>query len=146
MDNRKKIKQANEMKITKFEDFKIDENIKKTDDVLSTYWDDNVLTNRQQIALEAGLSKDDANKKSDELSDDKKKKLLNYFSDENFNEEVNPIISNKGKYPELDKLVQRLADEFSEKINEEVQNIKSKMPYKAQYVLEEVIKDLQSRV
>lgn len=61
-------------------------------------------------------------------------------------EDVNSIISDKGKYPELDKLVARLAEEFAEKINKETKNIKSKMPYKAQYVLEEIIKDLKERV
>lgn len=51
-----------------------------------------------------------------------------------------------GKYPELDKLVEIIADEVSENINAKIEAVESKMPYKAQYVLEEVIKNLQARV
>ncbi len=49
-------------------------------------------------------------------------------------------------YPELDTEAARIADEVAGMINEVAPTIKSEMPYKAQYILEEVIKDLQERV
>ena len=49
-------------------------------------------------------------------------------------------------YPELIKIAKEIADETVEEINEEVQDVKSKMPYKAQFVLEEVVRDLESRI
>ena len=50
------------------------------------------------------------------------------------------------KYPELRKIADKIADETAEKINKEVKDVKSKMPYKAQWVLEEVVKDLEERI
>jgi len=55
-------------------------------------------------------------------------------------------IAGSGKYPELDKLVKPISDMCAKTINKKISTIKSKMPYKAQYVLEEVIKELQDRV
>ena len=50
------------------------------------------------------------------------------------------------KYPELRKIADKIADETAEKINQEVKDVKSKMPYKAQWVLEEVVRDLENRI
>lgn len=50
------------------------------------------------------------------------------------------------KYPELRTIVDRLSREFVTKINAEAGKVKSEMPYKAQWILEELIKDLQQRV
>jgi hypothetical protein len=50
------------------------------------------------------------------------------------------------KYPELQKIADKIADETAENINKEVKDVKSNMPYKAQWVLEEVVKDLKNRI
>ena len=50
------------------------------------------------------------------------------------------------KYPEFEKLVMEIVEEVCEKINNKAINIKSKMPYKTQFTLEEVIKKLEERV
>jgi hypothetical protein len=50
------------------------------------------------------------------------------------------------KYPELQKIADKISDETAEKINQEVRDVKSNMPYKAQWVLEEVVKDLTNRI
>ena len=51
------------------------------------------------------------------------------------------------RYPEFNELIAKIVNAVAEKINAEAPKIKSQdMPYKCQYVLEEVIKDLQSRV
>lgn len=51
------------------------------------------------------------------------------------------------KYPELDKIAVDIADKTAVLINKSVKNVKSNMPYKAQYVLEEeVIKILEDAV
>jgi len=53
----------------------------------------------------------------------------------------------QGKYKPLEDLASKLADEFSERINEEAPKVDCPaMPYKVQFVLEEVIKILESRV
>lgn len=49
-------------------------------------------------------------------------------------------------YPELDNLASKIADDTADAINKSVKGVKSSMPYKAQYVLEEVVKDLKSRI
>lgn len=49
-------------------------------------------------------------------------------------------------YPELDNLASKIADDTADAINKSVKGVKSPMPYKAQYVLEEVVKDLKSRI
>ncbi len=56
------------------------------------------------------------------------------------------LFESSGKYPELDKLVIELSNKFAEEINNAVKDIESKMLYKAQYVLEDVAKNLQERV
>lgn len=53
---------------------------------------------------------------------------------------------NVEKYPELRKIADRIAEKTAVMINTEIQKVSSKMPYKAQWVLEEVIRDLESRV
>jgi hypothetical protein len=53
---------------------------------------------------------------------------------------------NVEKYPELRKIADRIAEKTAVMINAEIKKVSSKMPYKAQWVLEEVIKDLESRV
>ena len=50
------------------------------------------------------------------------------------------------KYPELDEIVKEIADHTCAEINKRVKDVKSEMPYRQQYVLEEVIEILQSRV
>lgn len=50
------------------------------------------------------------------------------------------------KYEELRVIVDRIARDVAMKINAETAKVKSDMPYKAQWVLEELIKDLEQRV
>jgi hypothetical protein len=50
------------------------------------------------------------------------------------------------KYPELDDIAKGLAYEVSMEINKRTAAVTSEMPYKAQYVLEELIKLLQQKV
>lgn len=50
------------------------------------------------------------------------------------------------RYPEFKELVNKLANEVSEKINKEAKKIESEMTYKCQFVLEELIRELESRV
>jgi len=49
-------------------------------------------------------------------------------------------------YPELQKIAKDIAKQTGALINNKVKNIESEMPYKAQYVLEELIKILQAAV
>jgi hypothetical protein len=50
------------------------------------------------------------------------------------------------QYPELDKIALKLANETIRKINKEAHQVKSEMPYKAQYILEEMIRHLEEAV
>jgi hypothetical protein len=51
------------------------------------------------------------------------------------------------KHPELDNAAMKLANDLCQKINQVAPTIEDNtMPYKAQYILEEVIKQLQKRV
>jgi hypothetical protein len=50
------------------------------------------------------------------------------------------------KYPELDALAMKIAKAVCVSINTETSSIESKMPYKAQYVLEELIHILERSV
>lgn len=50
------------------------------------------------------------------------------------------------KYPEFKALVDQVVYDASSKINDLAPQIKSDMPYKTQFVLEEVIRELQTRV
>jgi hypothetical protein len=61
----------------------------------------------------------------------------------------NEIMKSGGKveqYPELRKIADKIADETAIKINNSVKTVSSKMPYKAQWVLEEVVRELESRI
>lgn len=58
----------------------------------------------------------------------------------------NEILYGLDRYPEFRSLVEKLKLETIAKINIKVQDIKSDMPYKAQFVLEELIRELQDRV
>lgn len=50
------------------------------------------------------------------------------------------------KYPELDRLANILASNTCWLINSCVRDIEAETPYKAQYILEQVIKLLEDRV
>jgi hypothetical protein len=50
------------------------------------------------------------------------------------------------KYPKLDIIAEKLSRHIANMITIEVLDVESKMPYKAQYVLEELIKKLQNKV
>lgn len=50
------------------------------------------------------------------------------------------------KYPELDEIAKEIAIDVITKCNSKTRDIKSEMPYKAQFVLEEVIKILEDLV
>lgn len=50
------------------------------------------------------------------------------------------------KYPELDEIATEIACDVAAKCNSKTRNIKSEMPYKAQYVLEMVIQNLEKLV
>ena len=50
------------------------------------------------------------------------------------------------KYSALDALIPELYAEVAKRINELAEGIESAMPYKAQYILEELIKELQEAV
>ena len=64
----------------------------------------------------------------------KAKKFIGEYKKENSN------------FPELDKVSLELAHVVSKEINKRVKSIKSEMPYKAQYVLEELIRHLEEMV
>lgn len=68
-----------------------------------------------------------------------------------FNSEPDPSIHEdidvpESRYPELQAVVDELVPIVSDMINQRVESVESSMPYKAQWVLEELIKELQSRV
>jgi hypothetical protein len=50
------------------------------------------------------------------------------------------------KYPELEMIARRLADDCSAAINRNTAGVVSEMPYRAQYTLERIIRILESRV
>ena len=55
-------------------------------------------------------------------------------------------VDGQKQYPELDELARNIAQEIGRMINGSVFQIKSEMPYKSQYVLEEVIRHLEAAV
>jgi hypothetical protein len=59
---------------------------------------------------------------------------------------ISEQINNKKEYPELQKIAKEIAINVGQQINQKVKNVKSEMPYKAQHVLEELIKILQKAV
>lgn len=50
------------------------------------------------------------------------------------------------RYPELETIADELADDVARNINARVREVDSEMPYKAQYVLEVLIRLLEERV
>ena len=50
------------------------------------------------------------------------------------------------KYPELYSISEEVAQMVATEINQRVQSVESEMPYKAQYVLEELIRILEAAV
>lgn len=52
----------------------------------------------------------------------------------------------EARYPELRKLARDIAQETCQTINARTKDVVSEMPYKAQFVLEEVIKILEASV
>jgi hypothetical protein len=50
------------------------------------------------------------------------------------------------KYPELESIVDVIVDNACNLINQLTRDVKSEMPYKQQWVLEEVARMLQGRV
>lgn len=63
------------------------------------------------------------------------------------NAEEDEILESQSKqYPELMQIVEILADEVSIKINQAALEVQTEMPYKEQWILEELIKVLQERV
>lgn len=50
------------------------------------------------------------------------------------------------RYPEFAEVVGKISDMVINTINEEKDKIESEMPYKAQFILEEVIKSLKEKV
>ena len=52
-------------------------------------------------------------------------------------------ISEAKKYPELDKIVVKLSNEFKSRINQEIKNIDSDVNNKAEYVAQEISKVLE---
>lgn len=57
-----------------------------------------------------------------------------------------PSIPASVKYPELDEIAVKLANDICAKINAEARTVESAMPYKAQHILEEIIKILEARI
>jgi hypothetical protein len=56
------------------------------------------------------------------------------------------LLTGLERYPEFRELVLTISNEVAVKINELAPNIKSEMPYKQQFVLEEVIRNLEERI
>jgi hypothetical protein len=50
------------------------------------------------------------------------------------------------KYPELDEIAKEIACNTLAQCNAKTRDVKSEMPYRAQYVLEEIIKHLEGAV
>ena len=55
-------------------------------------------------------------------------------------------VDGQKQYPELDEIARDIAQEIGRMINGSVVKIESEMPYKAQYVLEEIIRHLEAAV
>lgn len=60
--------------------------------------------------------------------------------------DFDPTLTSAQRYPELAEVSMRLANEVCVKINAEARLVESAMPYKAQFILEEMIKILEERV
>jgi len=55
-------------------------------------------------------------------------------------------VDGQKQYPALDEIARDIAQEIGRMINGSVVKIESEMPYKVQYVLEEVIRHLEAAV
>jgi hypothetical protein len=60
--------------------------------------------------------------------------------------EHEPPLMGLKRYPEFKPLVDKIVVSVIREINAEAHKIQSEMPYKAQFTLEEVIRELQDRV
>lgn len=56
------------------------------------------------------------------------------------------VVEGTDKYPELTAIAKKLSESVARQINDLTKDVKSEMPYKAKYVLEEVIKLLEEKV
>jgi hypothetical protein len=56
------------------------------------------------------------------------------------------IVPAKEQYPELWEIAKTIAKEAAIKINAEAQTVESKMPYKAQMILEFVVEILEAKI
>jgi len=63
-----------------------------------------------------------------------------------FNKQEDEMNSFIKEYPELMKIARKIAKQTIETINKESKTVDSKMPYKAQFILEEIIKILEESV
>lgn len=54
-----------------------------------------------------------------------------------------PVIE---RFPKLDNIAEQIANQVFFQINQRVKDTKTNTPYKAQYILEELIKRLETRV
>jgi len=54
--------------------------------------------------------------------------------------------SQQSRYPELYSISEEVAQQVLKEINQRVQSVESKMPYKAQWTLEELIEILKAAV
>jgi hypothetical protein len=57
-----------------------------------------------------------------------------------------PFISGEKKYPELYDIAKKITRETAIRINEEAKIVKSEMPYKAQMILEFVVRLLEEKI
>jgi hypothetical protein len=74
------------------------------------------------------------------------KTIEKYLKEEFRNDMENQKTVALKKYPELMKLANRIAKDVAKEINKEAPKIKSEMPYRQQFVLEEVINILRGWV
>lgn len=65
---------------------------------------------------------------------------------EKLTESGEPPLMDLQRYPEFKPLVDKLVHSVILEINAEARKIESEMPYKAQFTLEEVIRELEERV
>ncbi|HEY4755786.1 MAG TPA: hypothetical protein VIH28_07015 [Ignavibacteriaceae bacterium] len=68
---------------------------------------------------------------------------LKYVNDNYY--KVKPLIGLE-RYPEFKEVVAKIASQVCKEIKKEAKNVDSEMPYKEQFILEELIQNLQDRV
>jgi hypothetical protein len=76
------------------------------------------------------------------------KKFENYTEEERDNglDSKGKPISGGDRYPELAYIARQISKDVVAKINTEADKVESKMPYKSQFILEELIKILEELV